>query len=187
MQFTYTDNILGTVILNESHRAQSVSIKISSSKDTITLTYPTGYNREKAIGFLEQKRERIIAIQKRQKQNRAINPPATSYNEESLRRAAKEHLPKRIAEIAAKTGLKYNKVTIRSARTKWGSCTSENNISLSIYLMTLPQHLIDFVIIHELCHTVHHNHSPKFHALVDYICQGREAELNKELKKYSIR
>ena len=83
--------------------------------------------------------------------------------------------------------LKYNKLTIRASRTKWGSCTGTNNISLSLFLMTLPEHLRDFVIVHELCHTVHHDHSPRFHALVDRLVGGNEKALNRELKAFSIR
>lgn len=187
MQSIYTDKILGTVILNESHRARNVSIKVSHSKDSVTLTYPIGYNKIKAVGFLEEKRERILEIKRKQEAARQAAPPAVSYDINELRSAAKAHLPKRIAEISASTGLKFSKVTLRATRSKWGSCTSQNNISLSIFLMILPHHLIDFVIIHELCHTVHHNHSPKFHQLVDKICGGHEKELNRELRGYSIR
>ncbi|MBQ1957630.1 MAG: M48 family metallopeptidase, partial [Alistipes sp.] len=105
---------------------------------------------------------------------------------EALRLKAKSYLPARLEELSQITGLKYNKVTIRAARTKWGSCTGQNNISLSLYLMTLPKHLIDYVLLHELCHTVHHNHSPKFHALLDKILGGKEKILAKELRLYSI-
>lgn len=106
---------------------------------------------------------------------------------EELRRAAKADLPDRIGRISRITGLKYNKLTIRASRTKWGSCTGTNNISLSLFLMVLPEHLRDFVIVHELCHTVHHDHSPKFHALVDRLVGGNEKALNRELKAFSIR
>ena len=100
---------------------------------------------------------------------------------------AKASLPQRVAYLAAKHSLHYGRVTIRATRSKWGSCTAEGNISLSLYLMTLPEHLRDYVIIHELCHTVHHNHSPRFHALVNQLTDGRERELAKELRQYSIR
>ena len=57
-----------------------------------------------------------------------------------------------------------------------------NNLSLSLFLMTLPTHLQEFVVLHELCHTVHHNHSAEFHALLNKVTGGREAELNRQLK-----
>ena len=53
--------------------------------------------------------------------------------------------------------------------------------------MTLPAHLRDFVLLHELCHTVHHDHSARFHALLNRCVGGREQELNRELKTYCIR
>ena len=116
-----------------------------------------------------------------------LPPAAEKARVEELRRAAKADLPDRIGRLSRITGLKYNKLTIRASRTKWGSCTGTNNISLSLFLMTLPEHLRDFVIVHELCHTVHHDHSPKFHALVDRLVGGNEKALNRELKAFSIR
>ena len=79
------------------------------------------------------------------------------------------------------------KLSIRASRTKWGSCSGRNHISLSLFLMTLPEHLRDYVIVHELCHTVHHDHSPRFHALVDRLVGGREKALNRELRAFTIR
>ncbi|MFI3282298.1 MAG: M48 family metallopeptidase, partial [Rikenellaceae bacterium] len=121
------------------------------------------------------------------KDRRTKNPPATTFDVEELRRKAIEYIPKRVEEISAATGLKYNRLIIRPTQTKWGSCSSQKNISLSLYLMSLPKHLIDFVIVHELCHTVHFNHSAEFHALVNRVVGGKEKLLNKELKGYSIR
>jgi predicted metal-dependent hydrolase len=125
-------------------------------------------------------------------QRRAALPPQLPPAEEKarveeLRRAAKADLPDRLGRISRITGLKYNKLTIRASRTKWGSCTGTNNISLSLFLMVLPEHLRDFVIVHELCHTVHHDHSPKFHALVDRLVGGNEKALNRELRAFTIR
>ncbi|WP_307756564.1 YgjP-like metallopeptidase domain-containing protein, partial [uncultured Alistipes sp.] len=116
-----------------------------------------------------------------------LSPAEAKIRLEELRRAAKADLPARIERLSCLTGLKYTKLTIRASRTKWGSCSGRNNISLSLFLMTLPEHLRDYVIIHELCHTVHHNHSPKFHALVDRLVGGNEKALNRELRAFSIR
>ena len=103
---------------------------------------------------------------------------------EALRREAKEYIPQRVKEIARRIGLEYRSVSVRATRSKWGSCSSRNDLSMSVYLMLLPDHLIDFIIIHELCHTVHRNHSAAFHALVDHHVGGREKELNRELKQF---
>ena len=93
-----------------------------------------------------------------------------------------------LAFLESKTDwvIRYGRVTIRASRTKWGCCTGDNNLSLSLFLMTLPPHLRDFVLLHELCHTVHHDHSPHFHALLDRLTGGNEKLLSRELRSYSI-
>ena len=93
----------------------------------------------------------------------------------------------RIGRLFRFTGLMYKMLSIRAFRTNLGSWSGTNNISLSLFLMTLPEHLRDFVIVHELCHTVHHDHSPKFHALVDRLVGGNEKALNRELRAFTIR
>ncbi|MEG1611462.1 MAG: M48 family metallopeptidase [Alistipes sp.] len=140
---------------------------------------------------MEEKSDWILAARQRMTQRQATLPQLPPAEEkariEELRRAAKIDLPTRTERIAQQFGLNYGKLTIRAARTKWGCCTSCNNLSLSLFLMTLPEYLRDYVIVHELCHTVHHNHSARFHALVDSYLGGKEKALNKELKAYIIR
>lgn len=93
-------------------------------------------------------------------------------------------LPKKIDEIAQRTGFSYSKVSFRNNKTNWGSCSFHNNISLNIQLMKLPYELIDYVIIHELCHTIEKNHSYKFWKLVERNCPNY-IELRRKLKLYS--
>lgn len=107
--------------------------------------------------------------------------------EEAWRAEAKELLPQRTVEIARQLGFKVGRVSVRNTVSRWGSCSLHNDISLSLHLMRLPDHLIDYIIAHELCHTVHKNHSPKFHALLDTCTGGRHKALNRELKAYHTR
>jgi predicted metal-dependent hydrolase len=105
--------------------------------------------------------------------------------EEAYRQEAKEYLPKRLEFFARKFGFSYNQVFIKNTRTRWGSCSSVNNINLSLHLMRLPEALCDYVILHELAHTVEKNHGPRFWSLLDKI-SGDARGLDYQLKTYRI-
>ena len=99
---------------------------------------------------------------------------------------AKEILPLRLQQLSGQHNLHCKKITVRNTSTHWGSCSSSGTISLSIKLALLPQHLIDYVILHELCHTVEMNHSPRFWALLDRLCGTDSKRLRAELKEQKI-
>lgn len=104
--------------------------------------------------------------------------------EETLRIEAKLYLPKRTMEFASKFNLKILKVSIKNSKTRWGSCSYNNNINLSLHLMRVPDELIDYVILHELTHTVHKNHNKNFWNYLYQICPDAD-RLDKEMKKYN--
>lgn len=103
----------------------------------------------------------------------------------ALRKEAQTYLPGKVKELAAKFNFKFNEIFLKNIKSRWGSCSNKNNINLSIHLMRLPDHLIDYVILHELVHTVHHNHSKKFWSLLNTVTDDAKI-LDKELKKYRI-
>ena len=105
----------------------------------------------------------------------------------SMQKEAEKILFPRVDEISTRTGLTFRKVSIGNALTRWGTCSSQDDIILSCRLLLLPDYLIDFVILHELCHIAHKNHGPKFHALLDKLSEGKEARYDKELKSYNGR
>lgn len=86
--------------------------------------------------------------------------------EKWYRKVAKNHLTKRTKQLAENLNFKHNRIFIRESRTKWGNCSKEKNISLNWKLIKAPEYVIDYIIIHELMHTVVMNHTHKFWTLM---------------------
>ncbi len=111
--------------------------------------------------------------------------PQHSVVEQIYMKSAKELIISRLNELADKHGFTYNKVTIRHQKSRWGSCSSQNNISLNIAIARLPDKLRDYVILHELVHIRVKNHSRVFWNELDkYV--GNAKAVDAELKHNSI-
>lgn len=104
--------------------------------------------------------------------------------EESLRQNAKSILPSRLGRLSKQYGLSYANVRINSSQGRWGSCSARKDINLSYFLVLLPSHLIDYVLLHELCHTREMNHSERFWTLLNQFTEGKALALRAELKNY---
>lgn len=102
----------------------------------------------------------------------------------AMRKKAEEYLPPLVQYWSSLFDLPYNKVTISKARSRWGSCSSKRDISLSFYLMLLPAHLMDYVILHDLAHTREMNHGPEFWELLNQLTDGKALALRKELRMH---
>ncbi len=83
-----------------------------------------------------------------------------------LRRKAQRHLKPWLRHLAEENGFGIKRIFIKSQRTRWGSCSQQKNVNLNLKLLFLPEALVHYVMLHELCHTVYLNHSKKFWALV---------------------
>lgn len=125
-----------------------------------------------------------------------ICPPGTDFADEhmqswlrkvvgeALRSRAKATLPPRLQMLARQNGLAYRSVKINSSTTRWGSCSTRQDINLSYYLMLLPLKLVDYVLLHELTHTRVMAHNEQFWAMLDSFTNGQSSVLRNELKNF---
>ncbi len=104
--------------------------------------------------------------------------------ENQLKREAEYFLLPRVFSLAKEKGINFAKLSITRAKTRWGSCSSQNHINLSCYCVTLPDELVDYVILHELAHVKHKNHSPAFWVYLEQLLPGA-LQLDEALKKYT--
>jgi predicted metal-dependent hydrolase len=98
-----------------------------------------------------------------------------------LAEQAKTWLPPQLAELSAATRLPYQQLRIKKLRSRWGSCSARGNLNLSYKLLFLPPELARYVLLHELCHTVHLDHSPRFWGLLESLAPGSR-ELDKTMR-----
>ncbi|MBQ1183890.1 MAG: M48 family metallopeptidase [Clostridia bacterium] len=117
--------------------------------------------------FVNSHENWILKTLKKQELRRESNPEPTAEEVTVLKAKAKEILPERVKFWSEKTGLKCTKITVTSAKTRFGSCSGKNSISFSYLLMRHPIEVVDYVVLHELAHTKHHNHSKRFWNLVE--------------------
>jgi hypothetical protein len=104
--------------------------------------------------------------------------------DKAMRIEAKRILPEKVVRFARQYNFCVNKIFVKNLKSRWGSCSSVNNINLNLQLMRLPDHLIDYVVLHELCHTVEKNHGKGFWLLLDKVTGGKAKYLASEMKKY---
>ena len=149
-------------------RSKRKTVALAIKEDgTLEVRAPMRLSKKWIDGFVEQKEGWI-----QQK---------TAETAKRAAARAQEYLPQRTWELAEQTGLTPAGVKVTGAKTRWGSCSGKNRICLSWRLMERPREVIDYVIIHELCHTEHHDHSKGFWALVESFLPNYRA-LRRELK-----
>ena len=174
---TFSDPQLGEIVFRKNTNAKRYIIRINNGKVKVTVPSYGNYTRAKEF-LLENKQKLLQKIQKYTAQ------PSQLIDETALKQKAQAILPVKLAELAGLYGFTFSAVRIRKSRSRWGSCSTKKIINLSFYLLLLPGHLIEYVLLHELCHTVEMNHSPAFWALLNRCTQNRARELRKELKGY---
>ena len=172
------------ITYRRSRRAKHLRITIAPTR-AVTVTVPHRMSMVRAEEFVRTKQAWIQKHREKLRRIEQERPVAPSLSDTELI-AAQKKLFVRLEYFAAKHNLPYNKAAFRCQKTRWGSCSGANNISLNINLIFLPEHLQDYVLLHELNHIRHKNHSPRFWAQLNDYCGGRAKILAKELKNHTM-
>lgn len=165
----YMDSEIGEVVFRKSARSRSIGIRVHPVKG-VSVSVPTILPYSAAMAFFRLRRQWILDALARQKERAKDVTRLSSEEIESLRLQAKAELPPRLAELAARYGFRYNKVTIKNNVSNWGSCSAKGNINLNLNIVRLPKVLQDYVLLHELCHLKHQDHGHAFHLLLEHVC-----------------
>ena len=174
---------IGEVLFERSTRAKRINISVRPFKG-VRVAIPYRVSLKKAIEFAGSKRGWIKKNLNKMRQMEQDHKILSIKFNGIDRHEARKILVKRLDDLAKAHGFRYNRVFIRNQKTRWGSCSSKNNISLNIKLVRLPEQLTDYVIIHELVHTRIKSHNKKYYAALEQIVNERKS-LDQELKKYS--
>lgn len=153
-------------------RSGRKTLSIQLKSDEIIARAPYRMKDKEIHTFIESKKDwiekHLAAISEREKKLSAT-VPFTEAEIKALAERARVLIPERVEYYAPKIGVSYGRITIRSQHTRWGSCSSKGNLNFNCLLVLFPPEVIDSVIVHELCHRKHMNHSPAFYAEVERV------------------
>ena len=144
---------------------KTISIQIMPNAEVIVRA-PNRMPKAAIESFLLEKRDWL------EKHLAKQTPPLSAFTDaqiDALTQQARSVIPERVAYYAPAVGVTYGRITIRSQRTRWGSCSSRGNLNFNCLLMLAPEKVVDYVVVHELCHRKEMNHSPRFWAEVERI------------------
>ncbi|MDP8299247.1 MAG: M48 family metallopeptidase [Candidatus Tantalella remota] len=177
------DNV-GLVLLEKSKRAKYLSIFVAPFKG-VRVAIPYGISFEEAEKAVRDKvkwvRKQLAKMRKFEEECCLVRSSEGAKD----RREARKKLISRLEELALRYGFSYNRVFIREQKTRWGSCSTANNINLNVKLAELPDELSDYVMVHELMHTRIKDHQRQFWAELDVIF-GNARAIDKKLRKYHL-
>lgn len=158
---------------------RTISLEITPELDVI-LRAPYLTSRREIERFLDSKSDWINKTVRRMERRKAADDtkglkPISDDETSALARKAKEVIPPKVKYFADIIGVDYGRITIRNQKTRWGSCSAKHNLNFNCLLLKAPEEILDYVIVHELCHIIEMNHSKDFWAQVEKVLPDYKA------------
>ena len=176
-------------ILTNKDKIKTSRKNINNEEPFQTLTFSVKLQSADRKNYFISLKNKLLTIEYPQ----TVNPENESAQkvfrkaiENGLRHEAKRILPDMMSTLAKQHGFSFTEVKINSSKSRWGSCSSKGSINLSFYTLLLPEHLVKYILLHELCHTKEMNHGTKFWQLLNSVSNNRAKQLANETKKYSM-
>ena len=146
-------------------RRRTIALEVTSELEVLVRA-PLRAPQSAIDAFVAQHEAWLSRALARQAQRRDAHPEPTPEQWAALRQAAEAYIPPRLAAYARQMGVSPTGLKFTRARTRFGSCSAKDSICFSLRLMQYPSEAIDYVIVHELAHIRHKNHSSAFYAFV---------------------
>ena len=175
---------VGQVLFERSKKAKHLNISVKPFTG-VRIAVPDGLSFQKAEEFVYTKIGWIQRQLVRMKQYEEKDETTSTSLDDIDGAKAKRKVTRRLKHLAEKHGFTYNRVFIRNQKTRWGSCSNKNNISLNMKVVRLPEELMDYVILHELAHTRVKNHSNAFWVVMNKLVGNGKAKAA-SLREYGI-
>lgn len=146
---------------------KTVSLCIKEGK--LIVRAPFGMSKKGVADIVDSHKSWVYRSIEKQRQRNSKYENLSDENIAELRKTAKMVLSSKVDKYAQIMGLKHGRITITSAKTRFGSCSSKGNLAFSYRLMLYPDEAVDYVVVHELAHLVEMNHSPAFYRIVESV------------------
>ena len=154
---------LSVLLVRSSRKTLAVQIRADG---TVIARAPLRMPKDRILCFLSEKASWIRMqqgkMQEREKMRQQARIHLDAAQEKELRERAKSVLAQRTAYFARQIGVTYGKITVRDQKTRWGSCSQTGNLNFNFRLILAPSEVLDYVVVHELCHRRQMNHSTQF-------------------------
>lgn len=154
---------LSVLLVRSSRKTLAVQIRADG---TVIARAPLRMPKDRILCFLFEKASWIRMqqgrMQEREKMRQQARIHLDAAQEKELRERAKSVLAQRTAYFARQIGVTYGRITVRDQKTRWGSCSQTGNLNFNFRLILAPSEVLDYVVVHELCHRRQMNHSTQF-------------------------